>query len=239
MADLGRGENAIYTTPATLKAPISATLKTTRKGYPFVQKPDRRLRVDVVLVRLESDNGSVERDNGSVESDNRSVDNVIGRRQRPLRFYVFRPPFRPAPISATLNAPISATLKTTRKGYPFAQKPDRRLRVDVVLVRLESDNGSVERDTGSIERDTGSVESDNDSFDRSYTSTSYRYGSRVTTVRSSATLVRSRATTVRSTTSSVADNGRFDSTFFSSVVSTRAYLRHVKSAHLRHVKNYA
>ena len=38
--------------------------------------------VDVVSVRLESYIGAV-------ESDNRSVDNAIGRRPRPLRFYVF------------------------------------------------------------------------------------------------------------------------------------------------------
>ena len=44
--------------------------------------------VDVVSVRLESYNGAV-------ESDSRSFDNVIGRRQRPLRFYVFVRRFDP------------------------------------------------------------------------------------------------------------------------------------------------
>ena len=44
--------------------------------------------VDVVSVRLESYIGAV-------ESDNRSVDNAIGRRPRPLRFYVFVRRFDP------------------------------------------------------------------------------------------------------------------------------------------------
>ena len=100
----------------------------------------------------------------------------------------FRPPFRLAPIFATLKAPISATLITTRKGYPFAQKSviGRRRRTDTARERQRFGRA---RQRFSRERQP---------------------------------FVRQRH---RSSTASASILR------FSSVVSTRAYLRHVKSSH--------
>ena len=105
-------EHSLSTACSVLMAPYRASsssysvLTTTRHAANATM---RIRRAEVFVSRADASKLSAEPPTTRTETTMTFV--PVGRR------------FRSVPISATLKAPISATLKTARKGYPFAQKP--------------------------------------------------------------------------------------------------------------------